>query len=66
MKGGHRMHEMEVKEMHQLKIKVEQHEETITQLLEIIATTNKRVSTLYDYHFKKTSPSLPASMFSSK
>lgn len=60
------MYEMEVKEIQQLKIKVEQHEETITQLLEIIATTNRRVSNLYDYHFKETGPSFPASMFSSK
>ena len=60
------MCETDVKEIQQLKIKVEQHEETITQLLEIIAATNRRVSSLYDYHFKETDPSIPASMFSSK
>ncbi|HLQ72068.1 MAG TPA: hypothetical protein VK142_09720 [Bacillota bacterium] len=60
------MCEMELKEIQQLKIKVEQHEETITQLLEIIATTNRRVSNLYDCHFKETGSSIPASMFSPK
>lgn len=57
---------MEMKEIQYLKIKVEQHEETITQLLEIIATTNRRVSNLYDYHFKGNQPALSASMFSPK
>ncbi|HLQ72444.1 MAG TPA: hypothetical protein VK142_11615 [Bacillota bacterium] len=58
------MYKMEAKEIQQLKIKVEQHEETITQLLEIIATTNRRVSNLYDYHFKETGTPFSASLFS--
>lgn len=66
MKGGDMVDETVIKELQQLKVKVAQHEETITQLLEIIATTNRRVSHLYDDYFVGSSSSIPASMFSSK
>lgn len=60
------MYEMELKEIQTLKTKVEQHEATITQLLEIIATTNRRVSNLYDYHFTGMEHQFLSSMFPPK
>src|SRR5699024_5081642 len=66
MKGGDMVDETVIKELQQLIVKVAQNEETITQLLEIIATTKRRVSHLYDDYFVGSSSSIPASMFSSK
>lgn len=65
-KGGYLMYDLELKEMQQMKIKIEQHEETITQLLEIIATTNRRVSNLYDYQFAGTEEAFLTSSFPRK
>lgn len=44
--GGVSMEETDQINLQDLKRKVEQHEETIVQLLEIIAATNRRISDL--------------------
>lgn len=46
--GGVKMTEADETSLQQLALKVQQHEKTIAQLVEIIATTNGRISELVD------------------
>lgn len=54
---GDRMNHQTLKKVEELTIKVNQHEETITQLVEMIAFTNKRLTDLtYSQQQEKSVP----------
>lgn len=44
------MTDLEAKLFNELKLKMDQHEATITQLLEIVAATNRRLSEIVEIH----------------